>query len=115
MALTDIETARCRRELARFMERRRPPVHLRSEVDLVYRISGQSVEIVEVRARYDAPGETYEVPVAKATFVRARNRWRVYWHRRDGKWHSYGPLPEVETLAEFLSLVDEDEYACFFG
>jgi hypothetical protein len=115
MVLTDIEVARCRRELARFLERRRPPPHLRPELDLAYRINGQSVEIVEVRTRYNAPDETYEVPVARATFVRARNRWRVYWKRRDLRWHPYAPQPEVETIGEVLSLVDRDEYACFFG
>lgn len=115
MALTELEVARCRREVAAFVERRRPPPELRATVDLAYRIAGQSVEIFEVRARFREPGTTYESPIARATYVRTQNRWRVFWMRRDLKWHRYEPRPEVNTLSEFLGLVDRDEHACFFG
>jgi hypothetical protein len=115
MALSDIEVARFRTELSTFIERRRPPVHIRSQVDLCYRISGQSVELFEVRPRFMDPSEKHEIPVAKATYVRTQEHWRVYWMRSDLKWHRYGPDPEVSRLAEFLDLVDRDEYACFFG
>jgi hypothetical protein len=72
-------------------------------------------EIFEVRSRFSAPGETYEASVARATYVRTRDRWRVFWKRSDLKWHRYDPQPEVRTFPEFLSLVDRDPYACFFG
>jgi hypothetical protein len=35
--------------------------------------------------------------------------------RRDLKWHSYEPKPEVKSVGEFASLVSEDAQACFFG
>lgn len=53
--------------------------------------------------------------VAKATYVRSRDHWRVYWQRADLRWHRYDPAPEVATVQGFLDLVDEDAYACFFG
>ncbi len=56
-----------------------------------------------------------EHPVAKATYVKTQGIWKVYWQRADLKWHGYEPDPEVETLQEFLAIVDRDEYACFFG
>jgi hypothetical protein len=84
-------------------------------VDLTHRISRQSVEIIEVWPVFRNPAEKYESPVAKATYVRTRDRWRAFWMRRDLKWHGYPPKPEVATFAEFLALVDRDEYACFFG
>jgi hypothetical protein len=31
------------------------------------------------------------------------------------KWHGYEPVPQVDTLQEFLELVEEDEFACFWG
>ena len=116
MALTDIETARVRKAVGAFVERRRPPPHLRAEVDLAFRLAGQSVEICEVRRAYGgARGEKIEHPVAKATYVRSARGWRVFWLRQDMKWHSYKPVPLVSTIDEFIDLVHEDRNACFFG
>lgn len=116
MALNDIETARVKKAMGAFLERRRPPPHIRPKLDLGFRLSGQSVEIFEIRPVWRGPpGAKHEGAVAKATFVRARNRWRVFWQRRDLKWHGYDPMPEVASIEDFLALVDEDRHSCFFG
>jgi hypothetical protein len=116
VALTDIEAARVRRVVGAFVERRRPPPHLREEVDFSFRISGQSVEIFEVRRSYaGSAGEKIELPVAKATYVRSVRGWRVFWLRQDMKWHSYKAMPVVGTIDEFVTLVHEDRHGCFFG
>ena len=115
MALTELEMARVRRTVAAFVEGRRLP-ELREKLDLAFRVSGQSVEIFEVRPAFGgAPGEKVEIPVAKATYVRAVRRWRVFWMRHDMKWHTYQPVPDVATIEEFVALVREDRNACFFG
>jgi hypothetical protein len=31
------------------------------------------------------------------------------------KWHSYKPVPVVDTIDEFVALVHEDRNNCFFG
>lgn len=83
---------------------------------MAFRIAQQSVEICEVRPRWQGePGEMVEHSVAKGTFARARGRWRVYWKRADFRWHSYQAEPEVDTIERFLALVAADEYASFFG
>jgi len=116
VALAEIEAARVKKVVAAFIEKRRPPPHIRPKLDVGYRVTGQSVEIFEVRPVWDGgPSETLEGPVAKATYVRARKRWRIFWMRADLKWHSYAPAPEVASIDEFLALVDEDVNACFWG
>jgi hypothetical protein len=116
VALAEIELARVRRAMDSFMQRRRPPAHIRPKLDLGFRVTGQSVEIFEIRPRWRGPpDEKHESPVAKATYVRARGVWRVFWQRRDLKWHSYEPKPEVKSVEEFATLVSEDAHACFFG
>ena len=116
MALTEIELVRARKAMDVFMQRRRPPLHIRPKLDLGFRVSGQSVEIFEIRPAWRGPpDEKHESPMAKATYVRARGVWRVFWQRRDLKWHSYEPRPEVKSIDEFASLVSEDALACFFG
>lgn len=115
VAFTYIERARCERALETFLERRRPPAHLRDRVDLAYRIEGHSVVIFEIRPRWDDPTQKHEIPVARATFVRTRSHWRVFWMRRDLKWHGYEPAPTVRDIEAFVALVDRDAHACFFG
>ena len=88
---------------------------MRKDLDLGFRIKGQSVEIFEIRPMWQRPNEKIEEPVAKTTFIKTKKVWKIYWQRADLKWHRYDPHPEVGSLDEFLDIVDRDEYACFFG
>jgi hypothetical protein len=116
MALSEMELARINRSVGAFIEHQRPSPHLRSKVDLGYRIQGHSVVIFEVRLVWrGAPGKKKEHPVAKATYVRTRDVWRVFWQRADLRWHGYEPAPEVVSIDDFLFLVRQDAYACFWG
>ncbi len=91
-------------------------MEISTEVDIEHRIDGQSLAVFERRpARRGAPGETLELPVAKATYVHSRDHWRVCWQHADLRWHRYDPAPEVPTVQAFLDLVDDDAYACLFG
>ncbi len=115
MAISEFEIKRCEKDIEKFMSKHRPPAHIRSEVDIGYRIDNQSVELFEVRPRWDNPQEKTETPVAKATFIKAKQIWKVYWQRSDLKWHSYDPTPNVKYLEDFLSVVGEDKHSCFFS
>ena len=115
MAFTELELARCERELQVFMKRRRPPVHIRDQLDHGYKINGQSVELFDIRPDWRDKTQKMERAFAKATFVRSQNVWRVYWQMRDLKWHGYEPHLEVNSLARFLEVVHKDEHCCFFG
>ncbi len=115
MALSELERKRFERIVGAFIEKRRPPPHVRPKLDLGFRVAGQSVELFEVRPRFDTPSEKSEHAVAKATYVKAQDVWRVFWQRADLKWHRYDPAPEVPSLEDFLHLVQEDKRACFFG
>lgn len=113
--LSEFEQKRSERILNSFIERKRPPTHVRNKLDLAYRLTGQSVEIFEIRPLWDEPEKRIEEPVAKATYVKSKKRWKVYWQRADLKWHAYDPCPEVVHLEDFIDLVEHDEFCCFFG
>ena len=115
MAFNEFELKKCEKALKSFLERKRPPSHIRKQLDLSYRLKGQSVEVFEVRPRWDNPNEIMETPVAKATYVKTRRIWKIYWQRADLKWHTYEPHPKAKDLDEFLKVVESDDYACFFG
>ncbi|MFB6264055.1 MAG: DUF3024 domain-containing protein [Bradymonadaceae bacterium] len=117
MAFDDLETARAKRSVENFLDQRRPPPAIRDEIDLDYRIDvdNQSVEIHEIRPDFEDPDDELELPVAKVTYVRSRNLWRLYWMQSDGNWHRYDPADELETLERAWKVVDEDELGCFWG
>ncbi len=116
MAFSELEAKRIEKAVGAFIDKHRPPPHIRPELDLAFRISGQSVEIFEIRPRWKGePGEIMEHPVAKATYIKTQELWRVYWMRADLKWHGYPPTPQVGSIEKFLALVAEDKHVCFFG
>lgn len=113
--MNDVDRKRTQNALEAFIATRRPPPHLRDQVDLSFRFDGGSIEIFEIRACWDNPAQKVEEAVARARYVKARSRWLVYWQRADLKWHKYAPAPEVSTVDAFLRLVAEDRNGCFFG
>ena len=116
MALSEFEIRRCEKLMNEYIERHRPPVHIRAELDIGYRISGQSVEIFEIRPAWRGkPGDTMEQAVAKATFVKTERIWKIYWQRADLKWHRYEPDAEVPDMETFIRVVERDEHCCFYG
>lgn len=75
----DLDRKRIENAMAAFLAKRRPPPHIRPQVDLGYRLIEQSVEIFEVRPQWDNPSIIREHPFAKATYVRTQNLWKVFW------------------------------------
>ena len=115
MALSEFKAKRVEKLASQYVEAHRPPPHIRSELDIGFRISDQSLELFEIRPRWDNPDEILEHGFAKTTYVKKTRLWKIYWLRQDLKWHRYDPVPEVASLEEFLSVVSEDAFACFHG
>jgi Protein of unknown function (DUF3024) len=115
MPIDSLQTLDIIEVMENFMESRRPPEHLRAQVDLSYRIEDQSVIIFELRPRWDKPEEIRESSIAKATFVKEKNHWKIFWLRANQRWENYEPTPAVKDLREFVKIVDEDKLGCFWG
>jgi hypothetical protein len=103
------------RIMERYLERIRPEIHIRPELDFGYDINGQSVILQEIRPRYQAPEQIIKSEYAKATYHKSADEWKVYWMRASGKWNAYTPCPVVKDIQAFLELVDVDEFRCFKG
>ena len=115
MTLNIIQRADVIETLEAFLYKRRPPEEMREELDLAYKIEGQSVFIYELRPHWNNKSEIIESPVAKTTWVKTHKHWKVFWMRADLRWHEYKPKPSVKTIAEFVKVVDTDKYGCFWG
>ncbi len=115
MAFNEFELRKHQQILDKYIEKKRPPKNIRKELDISYRITNQSVEIFEIRPQWDNPNKTINTPVAKTTYIKTQDIWKIYWMRGDLKWHGYNPNPEVDNLSDFLRIINEDEYGCFWG
>ena len=115
MAVSEFELKKIEKTMEGYLDKTRPPVHIRNELDIAYRIINQSVEMFEIRPAFQRPNEKFEHAIAKATFVKRAKHWRIYWMRADLKWHRYEPSPEVRSLEAFLTIIEEDAYGCFYG
>jgi hypothetical protein len=115
MAISEFEIKRIEKYVGAFIEKERPPAHIRPKLDLGFRISNQSFEIFEIRPRFDNPNEKQEISVAKATYVKTKKIWKLYWMRADLKWHSYKPFPQARSVEEILETIKNDEHHCFWG
>ncbi len=115
MAFTEIEQARNLKSLTWFMEQRRPPVHIRPQLDVGYSVIGQTVDIFEVRPDWQDKTTIRHSPVARVKYIKSHNEWRLYWMRRDLKWHSYEPDSSFKTLLAALTVINIDPHCCFFG
>ena len=115
MAVSEFEAKRIEKIMEGYLERTRPPVHIRNELDIAYRIDNQSIELFEVRPAFRNPEQKIEHAIAKATYVKRAKEWRLYWMRADLKWHRYEPVPEVDSLEDFLEVIEDDAHGCFYG
>ena len=98
-----------------YLEKVRPPLNIRKQLDLGYIIERQSVILTEIRPGRLNPEQYRDLPYAKASFIKSKNIWKIYWMRGNLNWYLYNPVPEVSTLNEFLTIVDEDAFHCFKG
>ncbi|HRH66950.1 MAG TPA: DUF3024 domain-containing protein [Bacteroidia bacterium] len=115
MVIDTLKTLEVIEAMENFISRKRPLEEIRNKVDLSYRIENQSIIIFEIRPAYNNPDKKLELDVAKTTFVKAKNHWKIFWMRADLKWHPYSPNEIVKSVNEFCELVEKDEHGCFWG
>ncbi len=115
MAIETLQTLEVIEAMENFISSIRPPEDIREKLDIGYKIEGQSIIIFEIRPQWNKPEIILEHPVAKTTFVKTKNEWKVFWMRADLNWHGYTPKLFVKTIKEFNKLVKEDKLHCFWG
>jgi len=109
MSFTALERRQNQRDIDAFEARRRPPPEIRDELDLVVRVDGRAIDVLEIRPAWQGgPGETTELPIARIRYVRSQDHWRLYWQRRDLRWHAYDPHPVAATLGAALGVGERD-------
>lgn len=78
MTISEFEIKRYEKIVGQYIEKRRPAPHIRNQVDLAFRIENQSVIIFELRELWNQPDKKIESPIARATYVKKTNSWKLY-------------------------------------
>ena len=113
MVFNDTEVAQIKQCMNYFMEKRRPPKHIRNEHDLQYRIEDDSVIIFDVRQLAWSAGIAEEM-LAKITINRVSNSWSLFWSTENNEWRHYD-AKMIGSFAEAVKIVDDDVEHRFFG
>ena len=87
---------------------------VRSKLRIGYRVEGLSVVLFESPPAFLSP-EWQEEPVAKFTYVKANERWKLFCMFRDLKWRGYDPFRESRDLAPLVDEVRRDPTGIFWG
>jgi hypothetical protein len=114
MAFTEIELKYIKNTVGKMCQKRSPE-QFRDKLRYVYGVKGHDVVVSEERPRWDNPQEWSTLPVAKFKYVRTEGVWKLYWMRRDLKWHLYEMPPRAKTLEALVKEVYSDPHGAFFG
>jgi len=115
MAFSDDETTLIHTTVGALVDRRQPPEHLRDQLRLELEVDGHRVRIWEIRPLWSDATQTVRSGVAQFTYTRSRDEWKLYWRRRDGKWHAWDQAENTGPLDRLVRVVDEDRRGGFWG
>src|SRR6266508_1709922 len=113
MALTVNEIKEITRMMDKFVNENRPHPDIRHEIDIGWRLEGQSVYLFEIRPLWNDKDVYGQYDYAKATRVQSQKHWKIYWMRSNLKWYKYRPLESVGNLQRFLIETEKDPHGCF--
>lgn len=97
------------------VEKLRPEEEIRGELDYGYSFTDNTLEVYSIRPRWNHKNEKFHSPIIKCRYVKSSHIWKIYWMRASGKWVSYEPHPIAKDVQEIFSVLNDDEYGCFFG
>ena len=103
------------KRIKELVEKMRPPVDIRSQLDIGYSYEKGALELFEARPKSGNTSEIIHHSFAKAKFIKSSNIWKIYWKRASGKWELYIEEPEVSDVLEFFRIVNEDKLNVSMG
>jgi len=116
MELDALDTVDIIEQLENFIDTIRPvDEEIRKKLDFGYNIDNQSIILVQIRPDWKNPQIFHQSPFAKMTYVKASDKWKIYWMRSNGNWDPYEPAPTVKSLKGALEIIRDDKHHAFFG
>ncbi len=89
--------------------------HRNRRLRISYTIKRHDVIVFQQVASWANPKQRLPVNVAKFTYIRTQEVWKLYWMQSDLKWHVYELLPTSHRIGRLVEEVSNDPYGAFFG
>ena len=113
MAFTEIERAKYENLVSNLIQNRRIQA-TENGFDVGYEFNNQSIELFETHPSTSNEKDFFNISVAKITYIRTTDIWKISWMRGSLKWQGYRKHPEVKKLGEALFIIAEDEDRLFW-
>jgi hypothetical protein len=115
VAFDETELRRIDRHVGGLCRDRQQPGY-RDHLEFIYENSGHNVSIYEVRPGWGDPSAKTKMGIARFKFIRSKGEWRLYWMRRELKWHRYDEAGATGAdLKRLVQIVAEDRWCAFFS
>jgi len=102
-------------KIEKFVEKLRPPVEVRDQVDIGYSFNANTFLLFEIRPDWKNSDIKNKLEIAKIRFIKSQKLWKLYWFRASGKWELYEPHPFSTSIEELFQVIKDDKRACFWG
>jgi len=109
MAFTEIERAKYENLVSNLIQNRRIQA-----TENGFEFNNQSIELFETHPSTSNEKDFFNISVAKITYIRTTDIWKISWMRGSLKWQGYRKHPEVKKLGEALFIIAEDEDRLFW-
>lgn len=94
-------------------EKFKVPERMADKIKNVAEKSGNSYILYETRPAWDGSTKPWtKFSVAKMTFVKISDKWKLYWMRASGRWELY---KEYKSFNNVLNAIEKDKFGCFWG
>lgn len=113
MAFTESERKEFEHLVSELIESRKKQAN-KSGFDLGYQFNNQSIELFEIHPSTHNEKGCFNLSVAKLTYIRTKDMWKIFWMRGSLKWQGFRRCPETNKLNEALLVVDEDADQIFW-
>ena len=116
MAFSELELQSIEKSVGSFC-RDRSPKKYATEIRYSYEIEGPAVTLWEERPQHDSKNKAWtKIGIARFRYARSAKTWKLYWMRRDLKWHAYDPEANTATsIDKLVCVVVDDQSGAFFG
>jgi len=110
MLLPKIEQQRVDKLFERYCKNRVPP-HARDQINMLNRVTGNKVVLIESRPYYDDPSSWIEMPIAQFEYNPSSNIWSLYGY----DWNDKLIPIRKGSLEQLIREVDNDPTGIFWG
>lgn len=114
MALPELIKRSVESKLSTYCDRKIPR-EIRDELQLTYKLRGNTATLIERRPHFRDRTIWTEVKVAQLRFDPDAKRWSLYCSDRNGRWHFYDDAPPSANLDDLIAELDRDPTCIFWG